>query len=118
MSTRHFTTDFRRHLDEADFGLLIKDESIHVPVELGHLLDHNNIRSIEEFLAILMDFPGTFTSSLHWTPHQFALARTCALDLLQEQVDAIVLTDDVTFRRGMGAMPPVTQKMSQTKTDS
>ncbi len=60
--------DQDRHMENANFGLRIVNETVHVPGELGLLLVRNNIRNIQEFVAILTDFPSAFPASFHWTP--------------------------------------------------
>ena len=105
--------DSSRHLDVSEkrqrerMGVIVADGVVHVPVELGNVLNQIGVQNVASFVAALDTFPSAFASQCNLSEDQFVLAKMNVLEQLKRNgADPDLFKSREVFHRGMGAMPP------------
>src|SRR5258705_2969253 len=86
-----------------DFGAEVKGSSLLVPQDLAITLDRLSVRTAEEFVSYLYDFPGTVAELLKWSVQDVIHARATLISRLHGFVDEKVLDPPEVPRRTYGA---------------
>ena len=105
--------DESRHIDASSqniecIGVLVRNGTVHVPVEIGHLLEEIGADNLTEFVSALSSLPTAFARQCHLTDEEFAAARSKIFnDLRINGADSTLFESEEPFDRGMGALPPL-----------
>ena len=79
--SNRLAVDKSRHID-ASFqnigciGVLVRNGTVHVPAEIGHMLEEMGADNLTGFVSALSSFPTAFARQCHLTDEEFAAARS------------------------------------------
>ena len=105
--------DSSRHLDVSEkhqrerMGVFVADGVVHVPVELGNVLNQIGAQDVASFVAAFDTFPSAFAAQCSLSEDQFVTAKMNVLEQLKRNgADPDLFYSGEVFHRGRGAMPP------------
>jgi len=110
-------TDIGRHALGPDFGIRFRDDEVFVPAEVGQVLRGLNVRTVDEFVAMLVSFPTAIMAAMEWSLSEFEIARDKAMHQLEAKISPAMKATlrAPRFERGLGALPPRASSASKAK---
>jgi hypothetical protein len=90
----------------ASFGARLQGAELHLPAELGALLQRHGLLSAEELIACACSFPSLLTAELDWSLDEVQRALDEVTGTLEGHLPDELLHPAVPTPRAYGARPP------------